>query len=312
MQKYGRTSIGKQRWKCLACETSNIQKRPDRTLFHRKCLFSEWLAGTQTLTEIATVRGITRQTLERWFAPFWDEQPPALPVSDLANEVLVIDAIYLGDRVNAALIGRTPTQPIHYSFAPRESFLSWMEFGYGLRSHAAPFTVVLDGQRGGLAAVKTLWPKAKIQRCMAHVTRNVKNKLTRNPKIEAGQRLRALTNALFCVWTPEERDVWLVGFHDWEARFLPIATEKTRGLSVSGKSTWWYTHKNLRGGYIHLRNALPNLFIYIDHPNVPRTTNHIEGGINARLKELLHRHRGLSLKQKQTLVAIFLASISTS
>jgi len=34
-----------------------------------------------------------------------------------------------------------------------------------------------------------------------------------------------------------------------------------------------------------------------------RTTNHIEGGINSRLKELVHRHRGLGDEQKQVFVA---------
>ena len=145
-----------------------------------------------------------------------------------------------------------------------------------------------------------------MQRCLAHVTRNVKNKLTRNPKTEAGQELRALTNALFEVWTPGQRDAWLKAFHAWELEYLVLATAKTKGLNKNGRLTWWYTHKNLRGGYIHLKNALPNLFTYTNYTDIPRTTNHVEGGINSRLKELIYRHRGFSLLQKQTLVATFL------
>lgn len=209
--------------------------------------------------------------------------------------------------MNAALIGRTPTRPIHYSFAERESFASWLEFG---RNVPPPFAVVLDGQRGGLAAARALWPNAQIQRCLAHVTRRVKDKLTRNPQTDAGRELRQLVTALFDVWSASDRDARIAAFQSWEACYLPLVLAKTKGVGPTGQPTWWYTHKSLRGGYVHLKNALPHLFTYIDHSNIPRTTNHVEGGINARLKELLGRHRGLSLGQKQTLVAIFLASKS--
>lgn len=315
MQKRGKTAQGKQRWLCVACQKSTLRQRHDRTVFWRRKLFFAWLTGNQSLTEIAQGLGVKRQTIERWFAVFWNEPPPALlPVPDLTHEVIIIDAIYLSGRFNAALIGRTPDRPVHYSFALRESFLSWLEFGQelGLRPTSAPFAVVLDGQRGGLAAVAVLWPEAKLQRCLAHVTRRVKNKLTQKPKTEAGQELRALTNALFNVWTPQQRDAWLKEFQDWEGQWLPLVLAKTKGLNQDGKLTWWYTHKNLRGGYIHLKNAIPNLFTYIEYAKIPRTTNHVEGGINSRLKELLYRHRGLSLSQKQTLVAVFLALKSTS
>lgn len=313
MQKYGRTSVGAQRWHCLVCKKSSLRTRPDLTQVNRRVLFESWLTSTDALDKIADHHKVSLKTLQRWFTPFWSEPPPALPpVPDLTLEVLIIDAIYLSRRVNAALIGRTPARPVHYSFALRESYASWMEFGQGLCSHGAPFAVVLDGQRGGIAAVAILWPQARLQRCLAHVTRNVKNKLTRNPKTEAGQELRALTNALFKVWTPEDRDDWLLSFEDWEDQFRAVANEKTRAVNQNGRLVWWYTHKNLHGEYIHLKNALPNLFTSVDHPNIPRTTNHIEGGINARLKELLGRHRGISLTKKQTLVAIFLASKSTS
>jgi hypothetical protein len=73
------------------------------------------------------------------------------------------------------------------------------------------------------------------------------------------------------------------------------------------KRTWWYTHRNLRAARSLIRNALPHLFTFVRYPQIPRTTNHVEGGINSRLKELIHRHRGLSQDRKQVLVAQHLA-----
>ncbi|MFC1521089.1 hypothetical protein ACFL6Y_01640 [Elusimicrobiota bacterium] len=53
---------------------------------------------------------------------------------------------------------------------------------------------------------------------------------------------------------------------------------------------------------------MPNLFVFLDFKGFPKTTNHIEGGINSRLKELLHRHRGLNIERKKVLVAYFLSN----
>jgi hypothetical protein len=57
-----------------------------------------------------------------------------------------------------------------------------------------------------------------------------------------------------------------------------------------------------------LTQALDNLFAHIECPGVPSTTNLVEGGINSRIKELLHRHRGMSLEHKKAIVAYFLNS----
>lgn len=83
-------------------------------------------------------------------------------------------------------------------------------------------------------------------------------------------------------------------------------------------SRWWVENE-LGGTRIEtfvrhdprIRNALPHLFTFIDYPHVPRTTNHVEGGVNSRLKELVHRHRGLPQDRKQMLVAEHLGRMKT-
>ncbi|MBI5744097.1 MAG: hypothetical protein HY952_06080 [Elusimicrobia bacterium] len=57
-----------------------------------------------------------------------------------------------------------------------------------------------------------------------------------------------------------------------------------------------------------LTQALENLFTKIECQGVPSTTNLVEGGNNSRIKELLHRHRGMNLEHKKAIVAYFLNS----
>jgi hypothetical protein len=56
----------------------------------------------------------------------------------------------------------------------------------------------------------------------------------------------------------------------------------------------------------HINNALPYIFTYVRYPEIPKTTNFLEGGVNKTISELLSRHRGISLKQKASLITYFL------
>jgi len=53
---------------------------------------------------------------------------------------------------------------------------------------------------------------------------------------------------------------------------------------------------------------VPSLFLYIKHPQIPNTTDFVEGAVNATLQEKLRFHRGLKLPKRRILVAHFLAA----
>lgn len=190
-------------------------------------------------------------------------------------------------------------------FAERETLANWMTF---LKKLPAPDAAVIDGQKGLLAAIQCLWPLTKIQRCLVHIERLARIKLTRQPKTSAGKELSLLVKRLLGVRTKRQRRRWIGVYRRWERRHTDFLKERSYGEPrVGEKRTWWYTHRNIRAARSLIRNALPHLFTFIYHPHVPRTTNHVEGGVNSRLKELVHRHRGLSNDRKQALVAEHLA-----
>ena len=282
-----------------------MRKRPDLKGHHHRTLFTQWLTGNRSLSEIADDHGVSRQTLVRWFATLWERvrQPPALNPDPHA--IYILDGVYLSGRENAALICRTMTVQLSWMFAVRESLSSWLAF---LKSLPVPDAVVVDGQKGLLAAILWLWPHTKIQRCMVHIERLARIKLTRQPKTRAGKELLTLVQRLSSVRTKRQRRRWLCVYRRWERRHEAFLKERSYGEPKAGeKRAWWYTHRNIRAARSLLRNALPHLFTFIHHPHVPRTTNHVEGGVNSRLKELVHRHRGLPQVRKQALVAEYLA-----
>src|SRR3989338_801261 len=304
MNKWGKTTAGSARWFCPSCKVSGIRKRKDNRERTRLFLFVRWLTSKKSLTELALEQGLTTRTLLRWFHPFWLTPPRPKPTSSV--RVLVLDATSVMPRTCMLLIAGDGDQHIPVSWSPtvRECHASWLMFLTELKwADVNPSHVVCDGQRGMLKAIREVWPKAQIQRCLVHVVRQASAWLTRSPKTKAGRRLLVLVRKLTSIRTRRQKRQWIHSFHRWERTHKTFLKERTYGPS----GRWWYTHRKLRGVKALIQNAIPNLFHYVSDPSIPRTSNHVEGGLNARLKELFRCHRGITVTKKLAIASWYLA-----
>ena len=304
MQRRGKTASGKQRWFCPECRRSRVRSNPAQSKRHKKKLFIEWLCGTESLEGCAQGCGVSRRTMQRWFEPFWTQSPAPEAPSTLEGQSLILDAVSIEPHRMMALIGRTPQHVVWWTFSERESSDSWTLFCSRL---PRPDAAVCDGQRGLFAAIRWFWPTVSFQRCLIHVVRHALTKLTRQPKTLAGQDLRKLVKELPTIRTRRKKRRWIRRWNRWRRKYHRFLAERSYGDVQEKRRGWWYTHKKLRAVRSLIQNSLPHLFTFIGHPEIPRTSNHVEGGINSRLKELLYRHRGLSLTQKQALTSWFLS-----
>lgn len=307
MQSWGKTSSGRQRFYCPVCKKSGTRLRPDRPKKIYFTIFVEWLTGTISLTVIARRLRITTRFLRKLFKPFWSYLPQ--PKIESKNyDILVVDGLVIVNQLLTILIAHNPQtkRPVSWSFCFRENYQSWLLFLTKLRVvNVNPLFVVCDGQKGLNKALLDIWPSIKIQRCLAHIIRGGKSLLTRKPKTEAGQTLLILVKKLSSVRSKKEKHFWIKDFGNWLRQYESFLKEKS--FSFLNEKRWWYTHKKLRRARSLLVNSLPHLFTYIDYENVPRTSNHLEGGINAPIKNLLKTHRGLKPRHRQILVAWYLA-----
>ncbi len=196
-------------------------------------------------------------------------------------------------------------RPISWQWTNQESFVSWFEFFLRLKEEGCdPRYIVCDAQRGLLKALRIIWPEALVQRCIIHVIRLARLWLTRRPKTQAGCELLELVYALSSIQSLRQKRRWIRAFHKWEERQESFLKERT--YSVSGR--WWYTHRKLRGVRSLLRHAIPELFRYLKDRSVPATSNHVEGGLNSRIKELIRCHRGTSRTRQQHFISVYLNS----
>jgi hypothetical protein len=304
MSRWGKTAAGSCRWFCGICRISGIRKRKDNRERTRLSLFVRWLTSKDSLADVAQDQQTKTRTLYRWFEPLWRSHPaPRIPST---IRILVLDATSVAPRKCTLLIAGDGDhhRPVSWMDAVRESYISWRTFLMGLMQKGlVPSVVVCDGQRGMLKAIHEIWPNAHIQRCIVHVIRQSCAWLTRNPKTRAGHELLLLVRLLSLIRTKRQKRRWIHAFRYWNRRHTPFLKERT--YSMSGR--WWYTHRKLRGTRSLLRNAIPDLFRFVTDPTIPRTSNHVEGGMNSRLKELFRCHRGISMTKKLALASWYLA-----
>jgi hypothetical protein len=311
MQKRGKNAQGKQRWLCTACKQSLSLGHETQAQSRVLDRFVAWLLGKQSQRELPT--GFTDRTWRNQTTWCWGIIPkPAL--SGEVYPILLLDGIRVGSLV--CLITRTPDYVVGWCWVPYESSGYWDKL---LGTLPAPVVAVCDGQKGILLSIARNWNTAAIQRCHFHVWQNVRTKLTLNPQTEAGKRLLQLARGfLKGLPTQQQANLWVRYLEAWEQTHGSFLKERTYTDNPKpGQRKWRYTHERLRSAYRQLAKLLNDnqLFTYLDaqllqrtRQPIPRTTNHVEGGINSQLRTKLKLHRGMKEEHQRRLVEWYLYS----
>ena len=314
LKKNGTNSAGRTRWRCPTCGTSTVRRRVDVTRKADFERFLAWLLGPlgQGVVSDASARTFRRDTTWCW------NVEPVIPVTGEIYDEVQVDGIYLS-RNWCHLIASVRGKPIGWQWCDQEKSVAWVAL---LVQFPAPRVVVADGGTGLGAALAQQWAGTDIQRCLVHVQRNVRTYLTSNPRTDAGKALLGLGKTLTGITSQQRAVQWLQTLNDWYELYAHLTTERTYLKTVQERSlipgwvrpgqTWWYTHANLRKAYRLLAKLTQagHLFTYLQPEHAGRgissTTNRAEGAINAGIRELLRRHRGMPITHQRRAVEWFL------
>jgi hypothetical protein len=256
-------------------------------------MFLGWLLSGQRQKDMP---GAGR-TFRRKCARFWNIWPLA-PVTGEVYRVVFVDGIYLAKNV-VILIASTEAYVIGWYMARSENSRAWRAL---MAPIAPPDVVVTDGGTGFEKARRQLWPKTRVQRCLFHAFCQVRKQTTTRPNLQAGVELYGIAKQLLKVKGTDAAVKWLATYSDWCTRWEGFLAEKTRDAET-GK--WDWTHARLVTARNGLNTLVKNntLFTFVDPLLIeggplPSTNNKLEGGVNAQLREMLRRHRGLSLMRR--------------
>lgn len=294
---------GHHRYRCGACQKTFTFRRKDVSTANRFAWFRWWILRRQTISEISGMSGYSERQLRRWFDaylenyPRWDMQRREkvnllIDGTWFPNKLCLV--VYRDEAVRATLLYRITDDETEAEI--REDLENIRNLGIEVES------VTTDGGMAIIKAVRSVFPDAVRQRCLAHIQRECLTWLTRHPKSDAGRELRSITMLISAIKTHNDRLYWCNLLRDWHKRHDGYLNAKT----ISPEShAEWYTHKMVRKAYVHLKRALPDMFRFIDNPRIPKTTNALESFFG-HLKENISIHRGLSLRHSQNYLKWYL------
>jgi hypothetical protein len=265
------------------------------------CAYNDYTKRRQTFDDLSEKYHKDPKTIRKYF----DEHYPVTGevIIEDAPVNLVMDATFFkhGDGV---MVARANRRNLHWFTITTEKVEHYAECLDNLEAEGFQFaSFTIDGRRGVRTLLQKRYFGVPIQHCQFHQLQTVTQKLTRRPKLEAGQELRAIALTLSATTRNDftaALDAW---YEQWK-EFL-----KERSFSPDRKREWRYTHERLRSAYFSLRRNLPWLFTYQDYPerNIPNTTNSCDGSFS-HWKNKVRLHRGIQRGRKKQMIDYLLES----
>jgi transposase-like protein len=215
------------------------------------------------------------------------------PVEDFdfsRYKYLIYDGTYFHkDGCFISLMDGRSQKIISHIYDHKEGYKTTVGWFRAMRARGLyPLYITMDGERSVMRAMAETWPQAKIQRCLYHIQREGRRWLRSHPKTPAGNALRLLLKTVCRIRTKTERDLFIEAYETWvEAyRDFVLALPRTQ-----------VAYKDLKRTMVLIKNALPDMFYYLNNPAIQKTTNALEG-FYSRLKGNYRSHRGLSRKHR--------------
>lgn len=294
---------GHQRYKCRDCGTSFIKHKEGVRQSNRLVWFRKWVLGKQTIEDIAQECGYSARQVHRWFDEYLDSSP-SWTMNTSRPIYLLIDGTYYSNG-HCLILYRAENlkRTIFYRFTTHEDddeiasdLISIRDLGYNV------IGITTDGGDNIIRAVQYVFPNVPRQRCVVHVQRDCLASITQRPRFTEAKLFRNLIQDLSVVKTKNDKLWWLGMYARWVEDNEEYVFQKA---IVSYSHQEYYVHNDLRKAYIHLKRALPNLFTYIEHPGVPKTTNALEAFFG-HIKDQIRSHRGLAKSRIDNFVKWYL------
>ena len=280
-----------QRYKCKDCLSCFTPTRPDVSASNRFIWFKKWISGKQRIEDIAKESGYSSRQLRRWFDEYLVSAPEWKIQHRKVYHVLIDGTWFSENHCLIVYRDADSKSTIYYRFAETENeyeIIKDLQAFKAMRLRISSFTT--DGGDDIIRAIKYVYPYTTRQRCVVHIERECLGWLTQHPKSSAGILLRRLVCQISHIKTNNDKLYWIKELNKWHEDYEEFIKQKTVNKET-GEMT--YTHDSVRRAYIHLHRAMPNMFKYIDEPDVPNNTNSLESFFG-HLKDNLRIHRGLS------------------
>ena len=296
----GKNSDWKQKYKCKKCWFCFVKHWRKKDIIRGENIFNNWLNEWYSVRQLSLQTWKSKDILKEYIRKHLDK-----------NDIYQIDLVF--DNIHHIMIDWTWIMKdicliIYYEYVQKKvlrfGFYDWERyeyikddllilrdwFWYDIQS----FTI--DWSKAIKKAIDVVFPHSKIQRCLTHIQRQIKNNISNNPQSNCWKDLQKLiTFANF-----EHKERFISTFHNWEEKYVIFLKEKS-----SKWHRYWYTHRKLRASRSHIKNALPYMFHYLHDSNIKRSSNDLEW-LNWVLSDQIYNHRGLKKKRLFSFISLWI------
>jgi hypothetical protein len=294
---------GKQRYRCKSCGIFFTRINKGVTQSNQFVWFRQWVLLKQTLEVVSGNSGYSTRTLKRFFHEYLSSAPK-LSVYPSEKVNLLIDGTYFGKdlclivyRDNAIKFTQL------YRLSNGEKYTEMKEDLENLLVLGVQIeSITCDGHPSLLKAINKVCKDILLQRCIIHIRRMCRIWLSSKPKSEAGTELRKIISTVHQIQTETEKQDWIINLIYWYQKHESYVNQKSFNEETG---RYWYTHKMVRRSFTLIRKALPNMFHFINNPQVPSSTNGLESFFG-HLKDNLSIHRGLSKQHRKNFIKWYL------
>jgi transposase-like protein len=286
---FGKTTNDKQRFRCKYCSKTFIWKERYNKKSREQHWFKLWVTEGYSIRQLSKISGHSASKLER-IKNYWLKQSPPKLSDYSIYKYIIYDGTYFHKNGCLICLMNAKGQAIISSiYAHKEGFNSVHPWFSSLRQRGLnPKFISMDGEKTVMNAVRSIWPKNKIQRCLYHIQHEGMRWLRTFPKTQAGRELRVILGTLCIIKSLKDRNRFVTTYKIWLNKYKDF-------VKSLPKTT--VAFKDLKRTISLINNALPNMFHYLKDPNIPATTNSIES-FYSRLKADYRRHRGLTQQNK--------------
>ncbi len=151
-----------------------------------------------------------------------------------------------------------------------------------------PVSCTTDGNPQAMRVIRSLWPGIAIQRCLVHIQRQGLRWCRTYPKTTYGRKLRDIFKEVTYIYNYKDHDRFLEKLDLWEEKY---------GRRIAKKPEKGRVFSDIKRARSMLKKALPDMFFYLDNPDIPSSTNGLEGYFS-RLKRHYRQHRGLKPEKR--------------
>jgi len=248
--------------------------------------FRRWIVEGYSVRQLSSQSKHSPAKLYRLISYYLEQAPPPSGLG-LAQCRFILDGTFLHrPRSLIALMDANSHQVVASQYPVSELSIPQLEaFFYHLMSKGlCPRSFTVDGNPKVMSVLRKLWPDVVIQRCIVHIQRQGLSWCRASPKTSYARKLRDIFLGVVTVTTQGDRDRFIEDVMDWERQY---------GYLMSHRPERGRVFSDIKRARSMLLRALPDMFHYIDDPQIPSSTNGLDSYFS-RLKGRYRQHRGLS------------------